>query len=302
MSLEQTLPRRNHFSEFLANNSSILYAASCSSFASRIAMHPVDTIKAKLQSQTSSARKSSWQIISTTVAKEGISGLYKGIGLALFGSIPAGILYFASYEASKKMLAPVLPESQNLANLTSGFIAEAFSCVLWVPIDVIKERFQTQSLLEPRYQYSGYGDAFRQMYKEGGMRSFYRGYGATLLSFGPFSALYFMTYELFKKHFSTTTFFKDRQLEATMTAGFLSGGFASFCTNPLDLVKLRIQIQRRGVMFGYKNTFEGLGHEFMEVGLRGLFKGVTARMLYHAPATSISIAVYEYMKNKRSSE
>ena len=37
-----------------------------------------------------------------TVGKEGIRGLYKGFGIHVGGSIPAGGLYYGSYEYFKK--------------------------------------------------------------------------------------------------------------------------------------------------------------------------------------------------------
>lgn len=37
--------------------------------------------------------------------------------------------------------------------------------------------------------------ALRTIFKEEGVRGVYRGYGATLFSFGPFSAFYFLLYE-----------------------------------------------------------------------------------------------------------
>jgi hypothetical protein len=41
-------------------------------------------------------------------------------------------------------------------------------------------------------------DAIRQVFKVEGPRGLYRAYGATVGSFGPYSALYFMFYEFFK--------------------------------------------------------------------------------------------------------
>lgn len=43
--------------------------------------------------------------------------------------------------------------------------------------------------------YRGSIHALRTIFKEEGVRGVYRGYGATLFSFGPFSAFYFLFYE-----------------------------------------------------------------------------------------------------------
>lgn len=99
-------------------------------------------------------------------------------------------------------------------------IAECLACVLYVPVDVCKERLQVQSnltaLLRERYQrahpqltpsivstrvisemkeaglyYSSSIDALITIMKREGWRGIYKGYGATISSFGPYSALYF---------------------------------------------------------------------------------------------------------------
>lgn len=48
-------------------------------------------------------------------------------------------------------------------------------------------------------KYKGPLDVVRQLYKEGGVRSIWRGTGATLLRDSPGSAAYFVAYELIKK-------------------------------------------------------------------------------------------------------
>lgn len=79
-----------------------------------------------------------------TVRKEGIRGLYKGFGVHVGGGIPAGGLYCGSYEFFKKLTLQI-PFFQNypfVAYLMGGIFAETISCVIFVPVDVIKERRQ----------------------------------------------------------------------------------------------------------------------------------------------------------------
>ena len=49
------------------------------------------------------------------------------------------------------------------------------------------------------FKYRNDIDAIRQILKTEGSRGLYRAYGATVMSFGPFSALYFLFYEKFKE-------------------------------------------------------------------------------------------------------
>lgn len=69
-------------------------------------VHPIDTIKAKIQVQKYSVEnvKGSliMQIAKDTVSKEGAGGLYRGFAISLYGSMPAAGLYFGSYEFFKR--------------------------------------------------------------------------------------------------------------------------------------------------------------------------------------------------------
>jgi hypothetical protein len=77
-----------------------------------------------------------------------------------------------------------------------------------VPVDVVKERLQIQRHVvssgtgagagagsEAAPYYKSSMDAVKTIFQTEGIRGIYRGYAATLLSFGPFSALYFSFYE-----------------------------------------------------------------------------------------------------------
>ena len=75
--------------------------------------------------------------------------------------------------------------------------AEAVACMVFVPVDVIKERRQVMTNLKA-YEYKSDRDAIRQIMRHEGVRGLYKAYWATVMSFGPFSALYFMFYETAK--------------------------------------------------------------------------------------------------------
>jgi len=262
--------------------------------------------------------------ISSLWGAEGLRGLYRGIGPAVVGSIPASCLYFTCYEMAKVNLGGDSLETPFFVNFAAGMIAETLSCVIWVPVDVIKERMQIQhvprGLTETALKktkgdgfYTGGLDAIRSIVRTEGFVGFYRGYGATVMSFGPFSALYFMFYEELKI-FVDRTFYGRRNegfvasempFGSFILCGASAGAAASFCTNPLDIVKLRLQVQRQANVCStgqgnavevYRNMFDGLGKLVRADGVRGLFRGAGARMAFHAPATAINMALFETFK------
>lgn len=87
----------------------------------------------------------------------------------------------------------------------------------------------------------------------------YRAYGATVMSFGPFSALYFLFYEQLKTRASNLTAAdysrkmkmsddkgrqaahnQDLTFSQAMVCSMQAGILSSLLTNPLDLAKLRL--------------------------------------------------------------
>lgn len=196
-------------------------------------------------------------------------------------------------------------KSNMIADLTAGFIAEMVSCILWVPIDVTKERLQTQSTLKVT-NYRGSIDALRTISKQEGIRHLYKGYGATLMSFGPSSALYFMFYEKFRERAVQWNQSDVLPGWLALACGIASGTLSAYITTPLDLVKLRLQVQRtkhmRGGIEGKETVFKyggfwgGLKELFKNEGVRGLFAGGGARVLFSAPSMAIGVGVTEMVR------
>lgn len=317
------------------DNDTILYnmfGSMTSGLFARIPAHPLDTCKAKLQVQQSALKnasnqaltdlnylqsdphfqskyiqkyrqylpkfvvgdttighrqnfKSTFDVLSYTIKREGLLGLYRGMAISIIGGCPASCLYFTSYELTRRQL-----NKYEFNDLTSdfigGFMAEVFSCILWVPIDVIKERMQVQSVINPEYRYKSMSDAFVKMLRNEGFNGLYRAYGATILSFGPFSALYLMIYEQLK----------------SMSGGYIApsactaGAIAAVITNPLDMIKLRLQVQRGGIYnFGYNNIFDGLYKIVRYESVGSLWHGSMARVLYWVPNLAVNLSLYEYI-------
>ncbi len=73
---------------------------------------------------------------------EGIAGLYRGYPVHIIGSIPAAGLYFGSYELFKQRTLQMefFRHHPFVAYLSGGMFAEAVACLIFVPVDVIKER------------------------------------------------------------------------------------------------------------------------------------------------------------------
>lgn len=102
-------------------------------------------------------------------------------------------------------------------------LAGAFSAVpttlFMAPSERVKVLMQIQGQ-GGEQKYKGPLDVVRHLYKEGGVRSIWRGTGATLLRDSPGSAAYFVAYEVIKKQLTPAgTKPEDLSFGAVMFAG-----------------------------------------------------------------------------------
>ncbi|OWZ12020.1 Mitochondrial Carrier (MC) protein, partial [Phytophthora megakarya] len=236
-----------------------LLGSAAAGMIGRVFCHPLDTVKARLQASTTTGQTIASQLNLRAFSVQHLRSLYRGIGVSVLGSAPATCLYMTSYEVSKDALMGVecLSGSPSLQYLGAGMAAEALSCVLWVPIDVIKERMQVQGQGQTIY-YRDTLDAVQTIARTERLGGLYKGYAATLLSFGPFSALYFMFYEKTKAFAQERLDTDELQAQYTLVSAAIAGATASVLTNPLDLIKLRLQVQRAFATEGAPAAYHGI--------------------------------------------
>ena len=214
-------------------------------------------------------------------------GLYRGFPVALVGTVPGVTLYFTSFNLIKGYIDKRVPSYPNVSNFAAGFLAEVVSCVIWVPTDVVKERAQaSQSTIN-----------MWKVLSSDGWKGLYRGYGATLASFGPFSAFYFMFAEQLKDHYSKTFMRPTLSFYELMPLCAIAGGAAAFCSAPMDLVKVRMQVERRSAST-YQGFIPSLTKIWRTEGLRGLFRGGGSRVWFAVPNTAITMSLLESIKSR----
>jgi hypothetical protein len=281
------------------------------SFA-KIVTHPLDTVKSKLQIQKMEFQTIR-QMVRDTYKSEGVKGFYKGLNITILGTIPASALYFGSYEFAKKYLTSRSKSNEKdfFIHFSSGMFAELIACIVFVPVDIIRERRQIQSSVSS-YKYASDTDALKQIVSKEGIRGIYKAYFATVASFGPTSALYFSFFEKFKSYFMSNdkaTYLKSIKDNKVLTLTFnqslicslLASSLSSFLTSPLDLVKFRMQVQRADKNYikstaEYKNLLQGLFHIVKKEGFKALFRGVQARVISMTPQGTIVMTLVEQLK------
>ncbi|KOB66456.1 Mitochondrial glutamate carrier [Operophtera brumata] len=123
------------------------------------------------------------------------------------------------------------------------------------------------------------------------LRGYYRGYCASLAAYVPNSALWWALYTTYQDELFRVAPSWVSHLLIQCVAGTLGGFTTTVLTNPLDIVRARLQVEGVGTM---KQVFKQL---WAEEGLLGLYaKGLSARLVQSACFSFSIILGYESIK------
>lgn len=263
--------------------------------SSRCVTHPLDTLKARAQVRGATTRSDAMAGVRSTIGIGSFGRrLYAGFGaVAAFAPVASGA-YFVGYESGRARLG-----ESALASAATGMWAQALAGVVYTPMDVIKERLQTQDVLGARQRvatYRNWMDAARVIAREEGARGLFRGYWAQNFVWWPWSATYFVLYERSRGAFAAVSGDSDDDDAVSPTASSACATFAASAattlTHPLDLAKTRLQTMR----FESSSLVHVLSDVIRREGFKGVFAGVGARVAAVAPGSAISFFVYESLK------
>ncbi|KAI3849946.1 hypothetical protein MKW98_026860 [Papaver atlanticum] len=241
-------------------------------------LHPVDTIKTRVQASTLSFP----QIIAK-LPQIGVQGLYRGSIPAILGQFSSHGLRTGIFEASKLVLinfAPTLAELQ--VQSIASFCSTILGTAVRIPCEVLKQRCQAGI-------FDNVGEALVGTLRQDGIKGFFRGTGATLCREVPFYVAGMGLYAESKKGVQQ---FLRRELEPweTILVGALSGGLAAVVTTPFDVLKTRTMTAPQGLPVSMSMiAFSILRQE----GPLGLFKGALPRFFWIAPLGAMNFAGYE---------
>jgi len=287
-------------------------------------MHPLDTIKVHMQRASSSAAGASHSIGSSfrsIVGGAGVGGLYRGVGVSVAGQGPAGAVKFAVYEGLTQAVGPRVPaDAKVVADFACAAAAFVACSVVLLPAEVLKQRLQAGV-------YASVGEGVREVWRQEGVRGFYRGWTATCVRDVPYSMLEFGLYAQFKRVArgllarriagggggggatsrgrGGPTAGAAAPAPVRLTAqqewviGGLAGGCTGFLTTPLDVAKTRLMTQvhlpaaeqSRGIIQALAKVIEA-------DGVAGIFCGGSARVAWLIPFTAVFFGVHEAAKRQ----
>nr|GMD12345.1 mitoferrin-like [Ipomoea batatas] len=188
-------------------NNSAAHAASgvCATVASDAVFTPMDMVKQRLQ-LSSSPYKGVMDCMRVVFREEGIRAFYASYKTTVLMNAPYTAVHFATYEAAKRGLLEVSPESASderlIVHATAGAAAGTSAALFTTPLDVVKTQLQCQGVCGcDRFRSSSIRDVLKTIVKKDGYSGLMRGWIPRMLFHAPAAAICWSTYEAAKSFF-----------------------------------------------------------------------------------------------------
>lgn len=263
-----------------------------------LAGHPLDTIKVRLQTQSAPLPGEKPLFTGTidcffkTLRNEGVRGLYKGMLAPLLGVSPIFAICFFGYGTGKKLQKKSPDDVLTLPqHFNAGLLAGVLTTVVMTPGERVKCMLQIQMQSKEKAKYKGALDCARQLYREGGIRSIYKGTAATLMRDVPASGVYFASYEFMLQTLTPEGRSRDELSPGRILVAGGSAGVANWVVAIApDTLKSRLQTAPPGKYSGITEVFRDM---MRTEGPGSLFKGLTPVMLRAFPANAACFLGFE---------
>eukprot|EP00250_Pteridium_aquilinum_P009771 c18923_g1_i1 orf=164-1348(+) len=271
-------------------------------------LHPIDTVKTKLQTRGSASIYSGpFDVISKVFTSQGVWGFYSGVQAAFVGSVMSSATYFGTYELAKCIFSSVITVPRSITPPLAAALGNVVSSAILVPKEVVKQRMQAGAVGSAR-------DVFLHTIESEGIAGLYAGYSAALLRNVPSNMISFSTFEYLKLAWLSMSHASILAPWQSVLSGALAGALSAAVTTPLDVVKTRLMTQARSVVtssgmtgvkaeavaraqaiaaYTYTGVFSTLQQVCKEEGFRALTKGMTPRVFYSACFSALGFCVFE---------
>ena len=250
--------------------------------ASILAVHPLDTVRTRLQAAPAGAYRGAWHCARVTVRREGPLALYKGLAWPLAAQGLYKAIMFGVYGAASRALRGGDPARPLAAHevFAAGDVAGGANALVLAPVELVRNRFQVAA------RRTTLRAVLREAAAAGGV---YRGLGATLLRDVPGVGAYYAAFEAMRRRAVALRGSPKLELAELAVAG--AGGGVAFWTValPLDFAKTRLQV---GAEAGSASVAGVLRDAVRAGGLRRVYVGYASALARGVPGAAVVFSVY----------
>ncbi|CAO1625707.1 unnamed protein product [Sympodiomycopsis kandeliae] len=237
-------------------------SGACAGLVSSIVTCPLDVVKTKLQAQ------SSVKASTNTPAAAGPSSAIAAAPEAVQGGSSSS-------------------QQQPRPRPSGAFIADA------------RKAGAANGAQEGQRVYKGLIGTLRTIYRDDGIRGFYRGLGPTIFGYLPTWAIYFTVYDGCKEFLASRGGSRDEDFLNHVLSAMTAGGASTVCTSPLWVVKTRFMLQSKSkdpsAPKPYKHTLDAFVQIMRTEGPAGFYRGLLPSLM-GVSHVAVQFPLYENFK------
>ncbi|KAK9696802.1 hypothetical protein K7432_012276 [Basidiobolus ranarum] len=235
----------------------------------------------------------------------GILSFFRGNGLNVAKIVPESAIKFYTYDKTKKQLGMYWhgdeEAQQSIAiRFIAGGVAGLTSQFSIYPVEVLKTRIMSSAGISKIPIKGVLKSTAKNMWKQGGLTSFYKGLTPALIGVMPYAAIDMGLFETLRvtytKYLQSTTKNKDEtpSVLALLGCGTISGTVGATSVYPLNLIRTRLMAQGTpGHPYTYDGVFDVVKRTYGREGISGFYRGLMPTLIKVIPAVSISYVIYE---------
>ncbi|OAA71297.1 mitochondrial phosphate carrier protein [Cordyceps fumosorosea ARSEF 2679] len=261
------------------------------------ALTPVDVVKTRIQLDPATYNRGMIGGFRQVVQSEGAGALLTGAGPTFAGYFLQGALKFGGYEFFKQQAINNLgyetaSNNRTAVYLASSGAAEFFADIALCPLEATRIRLVS----EPTFA-KGLVDGMGKMLKTEGLGAMYAGFGPILFKQIPYTMAKFVVFEKVSEA-AFRTFPKENlspsaQTGVNLGSGLMAGFAAALISQPADTMLSKIN-KTKGLPG--EGTTSRLIKIAKELGIKGSFTGVGARLVMVGTLTAGQFAIYGEIK------
>lgn len=194
-------------------------------------------------------------------------------------------------DENKKKVVEKIPLFWKLVvGAAAGFVG---TCCIY-PLDMVKTRLQSNAA-----EFSGPIDCATKIYQRRGIRGFYGGLKVNLIGVLPEKAIKLAANSTFREYFEESNGDNSIKLYQEMIAGAGAGFCQVIATNPMELLKIRVQLENAKPNKADRKPLSAI---FNELGVAGCYKGTASTLLRDVPFSLIFFPLYANIVNMMKDE
>lgn len=231
------------------------------------------------------------------IQNEGAGALLTGVGPTFAGYFLQGAFKFGGYEFFKQKSINLIGYDSAKNNRTAVYLASAacaefFADIALCPLEATRIRLVSQ----PEFA-SGLVSGFTKIASQEGLGAFYSGFGPILFKQIPYTMAKFVVYEkvaeAIYQRVDKKTASDGTQTLINLGSGLIAGFAAAIISQPADTMLSKIN-KTKGLPG--EGTTSRLVKIAKELGLRGSFSGIGARLFMVGTLTAGQFAIYGDIK------